>query len=276
MKGLRNPHLKTRRWIASTITGLTIVVFAWLARREASRLGMPSYLTGFTCLAGLVLLILLGVRRRTPFWPLGSVSTWTQIHLYVGIFTTAIYVMHVPVLVAGGVFEAFLSIVFLMVTLSGFYGLYASRTLPKKLTAVEGQHRFDRIGWGRDQIAIAANKLYSQMTEPSAKQVLETFYQQVLAPFFGSRPSLAYVIAPSGHRRRRLLGDLKELDRYLEQEGRRAAGQFAALVRRRDDLDYQFALQLRLRCWVVFHSLLSIVLLAASLIHMMIVLRFVG
>ena len=276
MNRFLRPSLKTRRVMAVTFTLSLIAAFWLLHTWETSRLGAPALVSGFTLLTCLLLLMLLGVRRRLPFWPLGSVSTWTQIHLYVGAFTTAIYLLHVPALIAGGRFESFLSIVFLMVTASGFYGLYASRTLPKRMTAVEGQHRFDRVQWDRNQIANAAEQTYSQLSEPTAKQVLDEFYQRVLSPFFISRPSLAYVIAPSGHRRRRLLGDLKELDRYLENDGRRAAEQFAALVRRRDDLDYQFALQLRLRGWVVFHSLLSLVLLAASLVHAAIALRFAG
>ena len=271
-----SPDFKTRRVVASSFTIAVILLFVWLYQRETDRLGAPAFFTGFTLLACLLILILLGVRRRLPFWPLGSVSTWTQIHLYVALFTTVIYVLHVPALVASGVFESFLSMIFLLVTASGFYGLYVSRTLPKKLTAVEGQHRFDRVSWGRLQIAQAAEQTYQEISEPTAKQVLEAFYQHVLSPFFVSRPSLAYVIVPSGNRRRRLLGDLKELDRYLENDGRRAAGKLAALVRRRDDLDYQFALQLRLRCWVVFHSMLSLVLLAAAIVHLIIVLRFAG
>lgn len=270
------PRLKTRRIAAISITLILIFVFWLIHVWETSRLGAPALFTGFTLLACLVLLMLLGVRRRLPFWPLGNVSTWTQIHLYTGAFTTAIYVMHVPRLIADGHFESFLSIVFLMVTASGFYGLYASRTFPRKLTAVEGQHRFDGIDWGRDQIAGVAKETYDQIPNSPAKQVLESFYQKALSPFFATRPSLAYVIAPSGHRRRRLLGDLKALDRYLEADGRRAAGQFAALVRRRDDLDYQFALQLRLRCWVVFHSLLSLVLIAAAFVHAAVAFRFAG
>ena len=81
---------------------------------------------------------------------------------------------------------------------------------------------------------------------------------------------------PTGGRRRRLLSDLKDLERYLESEGRSTAGRFAALVRRRDDLDYQFALQLRLRLWVAFHSILTLALLATSLIHSFMALRFAG
>lgn len=270
------PNLRWRRRIAVTTTAAAIGSFVFLAQRESARLGDAAVLTGATVLAGSILLCLLGVRRRLTFWPLGSVSTWTQIHLYVGLFTTAMYVAHVPQLIAGGVFEFVLSLLFLCVSGSGLYGIYASRTLPKKLTAVEGQHRFDRIAWTRRDIAAASQRACLQIEEPSARQILEAFYRETLEPFFSAQPSVAYILAPSGQRRRRLLRDLRDLDRYLETSGRKVAGQLAALVRHRDDLDYQFALQLRLRVWVVMHSTLSLLLLVASLVHVLLVVRFSG
>lgn len=268
------PSFRTRRWVASIVTLLAVGVVALAAWIEDGRLGKASFLTGSTVLACLVLLVLLGIRRRLPVLPLGSVSTWTQIHIYLGFFTTAVYLMHVPAVVGNGWFEGGLSLVFLAVTLSGFYGLYVSRRVPKLLTAVEGQHRFDRVGWHRGQIAETAGNLLDELTEQSAQAVLGSFYRTYLSPFFGSRPTLAYVLVPSGVRRRRLLSGLKELDRYLEGEGRTTAGRFAALVRRRDDLDYQYALQLRLRLWLVFHGVLSTTLLAGGIIHGVIAWRF--
>ena len=142
------PSLRTRRQVALLLTFCITIFFVWLIQRESMRLGRADWLSGFTVLACLFLLMLLGVRRRIPFWPLGKVSTWTQVHLYVGIFTAVIYAMHVPALIAGGFFERVLSILFLTTTVSGFYGLYASRTLPRKLTSIENEHRFDQIGWG--------------------------------------------------------------------------------------------------------------------------------
>ncbi|PNY34786.1 hypothetical protein [Rhodopirellula sp. MGV] len=266
--------IRRRRLIAISVVMVAIALMYQWVRFERDSLGKPAFVSGFATLAGIGLLVLLGVRRRIPFWKLGRVSTWTQVHVYTGVFTTAVFVMHVPTLVGGGMFECFLSIIFLMVSASGFYGLYVSRTLPKRLTAVGSEHRFDRVTWTRRELAKLAESTFQQIHEPSAKKVLEAFYHRHLVPFFGERPSLAYVLIPSGNRRRRLLGDLGNLHRYLEQDGRSVAGKFAALVRQRDDLDYQFALQLRLRVWIVFHAMLSSVLLVAALLHLAIVLHF--
>tara|TARA_R110002049_G_scaffold72490_7_gene187481 strand:+ start:23919 stop:24740 length:822 start_codon:yes stop_codon:yes gene_type:complete len=268
------PHFRTRRIIALAITAIAILIvwiFAWI---ETSRLGHASYVTGWTTLSTLFLLILLGVRRRVPMLRLGSASTWTQVHLYSGLFATAVYAMHVPSLIAGGTFECGLSIVFLLVSASGFYGVYASRTLPRRLTAVDGQHRFDRVRWHRNQIAETAASLLEGDNDNATSRVLGIFYTKYLMPFFQTRPSLAYVMVPTGARRRRLLGGLQELNRYLESDGRQVAGRFAALVRRRDDLDYQFSLQLRLRLWLVIHSTFSIVLVLWAIIHAVLAIRF--
>lgn len=267
---------RNRRRLSLAITFLAMAIVFVIAWIQEGRLAQASFFTGSTLLATLFLLILLGVRRRLPVLPLGSVSTWTQMHLYVGLFSAAVYAMHVPALIASGTFECGLSIVFLLVTCSGFYGIYASRALPKRLTAVEGQHRFDRVAWHRSQIAEAAREQLEDLREVSGIRVLGSFYTNYLRPFFDTRPSLAYVIVPSGVRRRRLLSGLKELDRYLEDEGRSTAGRFAALVRRRDDLDYQFALQLRLRLWLVVHSFFSVALVVGAIIHAVLAWRYAG
>lgn len=271
MKGIR---FSTRRAIAIVITLLAVGLCWGIAKWESERLGRADIFTGVTALIGLFALLLLGVRRRIPILPLGSASVWTQIHIYVGFFTTAVYFIHVPRVVGDGFFECFLSLCFLSVSASGFYGLYISRTLPKKLATFETQLRFDRVQWHRSEIASSANGIVNELVDSATSRVLGTFYGKVLEPFFSSRPSLAYVLAPNGNRRRQLLGDLKELDRYLESDGHKAAGRFAALVRRRDDLDYQFALQLRLRTWLVVHGLLSVGLIFAAVIHAVLAFRF--
>ena len=260
--------------LAATVAAIVLVwAIGWLQR---ARLADVSFFSGVTLLAAIILLVLLGVRRRLPVLPLGNVSTWTQIHLYTGLFAGAVYAMHVPSLIAGGQFESGLSVLFLTVTASGVYGIFASRRLPRRLTAIDGQHRFDRVGWHRSQIAATADGLLHRLQERSSVAVLGQYYGASLKPFFETRPPLVYLIAPIGARRRRLLSGLSELNRYLESEGKTASGQLAALVRHRDDLDYQYALQLRLRTWVVVHAVFSVVLLIAAIVHAVLAWRFAG
>ena len=272
----RQMSFTTRRWIGVLITAAAIILSLGIVWMIDMRLGHASVFSGSALLACLFGLLLIGLRRRLPILPLGNVSTWTQVHLYVGFFSSAVYWMHVPSIIGDGVLECSLSIVFLIVTISGYYGLYASRTLPKRLTAVEGEQRFDRVPWHRDQISKTARQLLDELTEASAIRVLGNFYAKYLTTFFDTRPSLAYLMVPNGIRRRRLTSGLKELNRYLESEGRQSAGKLIALVRHRDNLDYQLALQLRLRVWLVVHGTMSTLLVVASIIHAVVALRHLG
>ena len=252
---------------------LMVALVVWI---QESRLAHTSLFTGVMLLGSVLFLVLLGVRRRLPVLALGSVSHWTQIHIYAGLFSIGVYLLHVPTLIGNGLFESGLSILFLLVAASGFYGIVASRTIPKKLTAIDGETRFDQFDWHRAQIRDKAASLIGELSDQTSAGVIGSLYDADLGPYFSSAPSLAYLILPSGRRRRGLLAGLKEIDRYIESDGRVTAGRFAALVRRRDDLDYQYALQLRLRSWVIFHSLLSIALVVGGIVHAMIAWRFVG
>ncbi|MEM0925994.1 MAG: hypothetical protein AAGJ83_08150 [Planctomycetota bacterium] len=269
-------HLRTRRRLALFVTVLAAMGFALVFQQMTDRLAHPGIASGSTLFGCLILLVLIGLRRRISFLPLGSMSHWTQVHIHVGIFAAAVYLHHVPNVVGDGWFESALSVLFLFVAASGFYGLYVSRTVPRRLTAVGQEHRYDRIRWTREQIKRAAYELISRNTGPVAGPVLTQFYQSSLAPFFGKEPSLSYLVIPTGNHRRQILAELKELDRYFEEDTRRTAGQLAALVRKRFDLDYQHALQLRLRTWVLFHSVTSVALVVFSIVHVLIVFRFLG
>jgi len=271
---LETASFRTRRKIALTATLCACLAYgAWFWLKQTS-LADTRWLSGVTLLACLIILILLGVRRRLPVLPLGGVSTWTQVHLYTGLFAGFIYVLHVPVILADGVLEFWLSFSFLFVTASGLYGIFATRSIPKKLTAVEGQHRFDQVSWHRERLRLAANQLVDDLDSSASGELVKSHYHQKLSAYFEKRPTWSYLIRPHGRRRRQRLNELAGLHRYLDEPSQVATGKLSALVRHRDDVDYQFALQLRLRAWVAMHATMSIVLMVLAMIHAVLAIRF--
>ena len=261
------PTFRIRRIASLLFTLAAVLLVASLAWFKADTSVGASMLSGCTLLTTILLLMLIGIRRRIPVVPMGNMSQWTQFHLYLGLFSVGVYCIHVPGIFVTGGLESWLSILFLLVAGSGMYGIYASRSVPRRLTARGDGHPFERGGRYRQQIAQTADELLGGLSEPAGEGVLRRFYASNLNPFFSSRPSLAYVMVPRGSRRRRLLSGLKDLDRYLDTEDRITAGQFATLVQHKDQLDYQFAMQLRLRIWLVVHGTLSIVLLVGAIFH---------
>lgn len=267
-------RFRTRRRLAIVFTLLMTLLYLAISSVQQARLADTRWLSGFTLLACLLGLTMLGARRRLPVLPLGRVSIWTQIHLYMGLFAIVVYAMHVPAILAGGVLEFWLSVAFLTVSVSGIYGVFASRSIPKKLTAVEGQHRFDQVAWHRKQIlAAAVDAIEALPVTPSGKLVRQHFESE-LAPYFSRRAPLRYMAWPGGRRRRMLLEGIGSLGRYVDGETATAIGQLSALIRQRDDLDYQFALQLRLRSWVAFHCVTSIALISLAVVHTVFAIRF--
>ena len=270
-----NPIIQ-RRLIACLITATASFVLAGLTWLVHQRLGQAAHATGWTLLACVGLLLLLGIRKKLVMLPLLSVRVWTQFHIYTGLFAVVVYALHVPVIIASGFFESTLSLLFLSVAGSGLYGVWISRRGAKRLTAIPGEYRFDRFGWHRRTIADRAAEIVTQIGNSADVPVIATFYRERLQQYFLTRPSLAYVLVPTSMRRRRLLTELGELDRYFSDNVRQAAGRLAALVRNRDDLDFHYATQLRMRMWLAIHVAMTMALLVCVIVHVLMALRFQG
>ena len=259
-------RFRTRRLVGMMATLFCLAVVLLIARWQAVGSSSRAFFTGITLLVTLWSLVLMGLRRRIPVLPLGRMSRWTQFHVYAGLFALPVYAMHVPALWGSGVWDGALSGLFWFAAISGLYGIYVSRALPKRLSQVEREERFERLSWHRQQIAETASELVAGY-QPLAAGPLVQFYHRKLSPYFNSRPSLAFVMVPNATRGRRLLDGLQAFDAGQAGTVTAVTEHLAALIRRRDDLDYQFAIQLRLRLWLVLHGLLSLALIAAASAH---------
>lgn len=259
--------LRMRRVIACVATLLAIELFWCCNQIIVAQLGNASIFSGSVLLACLFMLIAIGARRRLMMLPLWRVSTWLQIHLYTGIFACAVFVIHAPRIIANGWFEGILSWLFIGVSASGIYGIFVSRMIPKRLSAVPIQARYDRIDWHRDQYRQSSSGVYKSLHPVGGGEVLADFYTRKLQAYFESGLPLTFRIQPNPRRRRALLAELGDLKRYLNSDALRAADQFAALIRHRDELDYNHGLQWKLRSWVIIHAAMSLVLMVWAVIH---------
>jgi hypothetical protein len=268
--------LRRRRLFGCAATILAIELMWSVRKIVVANLGHGAVFSGAVLLACLFLLVAIGVRRRMTFLPIWSVSTWMQIHLYTGMFAIAAFVIHVPRIVAAGRFEAGLSWLFWGVSASGLYGLYSARSIPKRLTAIGIEPRYDRIAWHRDQVLRAAETEHASLTIAQGGEVLSGFYDRVLRRYFQSGLPIAFRFRPSERRRQAILAELGDLRRYFDAETCGTADRMAALVRRRDQIDYHHGLQWRLRAWVALHASLSIVLVVWAVAHAVVALSMLG
>jgi hypothetical protein len=271
----RLASFRRRRIIASSLTLAAVIATALAVQSVANRLGDASVATGWTLLIATAGLYLLSIRKKLIQFRLGSVSAWLQMHTYMGSFASVIFLMHIgwPI---RGVFEIALATCFTIVAVTGIVLTYMSRALPKRLAAIKQDFRLELIPALRLSVTKEAHELAIHSASFGEGATLVEFYQQRLLPFFLSRRSWLYRLIPTGYTRRQLLRELNDLDRYLAAQGLQSRQQLAVMVQTKDDLDYHYALQSRLRILFAMHVALTWSLAIMIAIHVVLVYRFQG
>lgn len=271
----RLASLRWRRAMAITATVASMLV-TWMTldhlRRSLADVALAS---GWMLLASTLGLYGLAMRKRMLGHRLGPVAAWLQVHTYLGSFALVVFVWHVGWPVRGH-FEIALAVMFLFISLSGIHLMWLSRRIPKQLAAVRGDYRLEDIPRVQAALALEAHQVALASSGTGAGATLAEYYQRRLLTFFHAQRSLAYRWLPTGGKRRHLLHELEELDRYLDPRGQELRQRLSALVVAKDDTDFHRALQLRLRFLVASHVALTWSILLMIAVHVVLVLRFQG
>jgi len=264
-----------RRMRYSIITAVILAIFSVVICAQNQTLGHSSFVTGYLLMGCIVFLAAFNLRKKLPFLPaIGSASFWMQLHIYVGLATFVIFGFHIAWQIPNGMFESFLAFLYLFVALSGVYGLYATRVYPSRLTGLNEETIFERIPAFRQRLAARAQATVLQASGSS--DVLARFYANRLSHFFERPPSCAYLLRPSSRKRRQLVSEIEDLHRYLDDSHRDISRQLSEMVKQRDDLDYHYAIQGRLKIWLFAHIGLTYSLLLVGLLHMVMAHAFSG
>lgn len=267
--------MRTRSINACMITIAAIAAMLMVYRWVDSQLGRTDYYTGFVLLASSIGLMTLSLRKKLIVLPLGAVVIWQQIHQYLGLFAVVTFAMHAGFPVHG-ILETALAVVFVLISLSGIVGWYINKTTPKKMLTAGNPVLREDIAIVRRSIAQQAYHIALSAAGKNESATLADHYTKYLSEFFSRRRSIAYCIVPTGKSRRKLLHGLEKISRYLGPDGKSSKQSLSELVIAKDDLDFQWAMQIRLRSWVVFHVSLvwSFFILVAY--HIYLVYRFQG
>lgn len=260
--------MRWRRTLAITATVVLALIAAAAAASIDQSLGRDSTMTGWALVVCLVVLTALGVRRRLPGLRLGSMSTWTQVHLYVGAFSIWIYTLHSPSILAGGMLEGPLSWAFVAVSISGLYGLYASRSYPRRIRLAVAPETIDS-----DHVTEADAILSIDETadRSPAGAVLRQHYAGQVRPFLDRHAGWWFTLWPNRRRSQRVIAGIRSTRRYLDAEHVVIADRMIHQVRRCDADRYAAALRRRLRTWVAVHAATTVVLIGGSVVHVVVV-----
>jgi len=235
-----------------------------------------TYLSGWLLFAVMLILTFYNARKKLSFLPLLTSEGWLQFHIYAALFTVVLFCIHVSYKIPTGWFECTLAGLYALVMLSGFFGLFTSRGIPKRLTTRGGEVLFERIPGIRRQLQERAEALALKSVEDVKSATIADFYVRELKEFFDDTrnvvPHWFEIRTPLNL----LLNKITDLNRYLNESERATMDEIATLVRQKDGLDYHYSLQLVLKLWLFVHIPLTYSLLLWTLAHIVLVFAYSG
>lgn len=242
-------------------------VFYWISGRFMHG-GSPAGLA-YGVLGTLAVLVLLyyGVRKRSYRSRMGTLEGWLQAHLYLGFLSAVLILFHTGMRFEDDVAVAAF-VVLLIVVASGFWGALAYTSLPRRLTAVQGDLTPEEMSAQLNQLGRAMDRLAAGKS---------TAFRELAARFVGElapRPFAGWRILGRARATGDFLDDkrLKALVARVVAEEQPELRQLVVLARQRRELNGKLVAQQRyknlLEVWLYLHLPLSIALVALVVAHL--------
>ncbi|MFA6289647.1 MAG: hypothetical protein WC661_19880 [Opitutaceae bacterium] len=272
---MNSRFLIRRAVFMAVLLAVSAFIVVWHARLLPTHPHLV-YLTGWSLLGLMLYLTAYNSRKKLSFLPLVSSRLWLQMHIYLGLLTGLVFLLHSRWRWPTGWFESLLSALFVGVTLSGLVGWWISRTIPKQLTTVGGEVPYERIPIIRRSLREQAEGLVIKGIPTAKASTLADFYAGRLAGYFAAENHFWAHVFGSRRSLNTLLDQLAELGRFLNAEEKKTVGQLADLVKQKDALDFHAAKQFLLRAWLFVHIPLTYGLLVFSFVHVVLVYAYSG
>lgn len=268
--------LPARMWRNITISVALVVVLVFVESAYDVALYRTGILSGWLLLAFVLFLTLFGARRKIRVLPIGSNASWLQFHIYIGWLSLALFLIHTGFRVPNGWLEVTLALLFVLVAGSGVVGIALSRGFARRLTRHGEEVIFERIPIFLARIAAAAEDEVVQCTADSDSSTIADYHATQLAPFFSKPRNFFQHLLGSDRGLFSQLANLEHLDRYLNPREKVAASRLSLLVRKKEELDFHYALQATLKGWLFVHVPLTYGMLIFVAVHVVLVHAFSG
>lgn len=262
---------------AVTIVVVCAVIYAWYARTTP---GGPRGGTAwglFFGIAGYALMLyagFLGLRKKVPVWRLGKAQTWMRGHLWMGLVTLPLILLHAGFAFRGQL-TAVLMWLFFVVYLSGIFGALLQHYLPSMITArVPLETIYEEIPHVRTQLRDEADQLVAAIASDEVEQEdkvrLREAYAATIRPYLDAPQNEAAALADQ--QKSEIV--FESLRRSLPPGLHATLGDLQNICEEERQLTRQRRIYQWLHSWLLVHVPLSIVLLVLGGIHAVVALRF--
>ncbi|HXC01353.1 MAG TPA: hypothetical protein VNU49_01790 [Opitutaceae bacterium] len=230
--------------------------------------------TGLILYALIVALTLFNARKKFPFLPLLRASTWMQFHVYTGWLAVLVFLLHTNWSWPHGTMEQILEVLFILVALSGVFGLLISRWLPARMTRSGEPIIYERIPALRIQLREHVEARVRHGEETTASSSLSDFYVRHLRAYLNRKPGWWLALAGVDPMLLQVRTELQALERYLNPDEQAIARELEECIEAKRDLDYQYAGNRLLKLWLFVHIPLSYSLIILGLVHGCLAIRY--
>ncbi len=237
----------------SVITALAILFLYGTSWLYGSALRDPRFLDGWVLVAGMLFLVLFNIRKKLPMLPLGRAAAWLQLHIYVGYFIVAVFLLHTDLSFPAGLLEWALWLLFIIVAISGIVGIYLTRTVPAKLEQHSERILFERIPAFRTGLAEEVEALAIDSVNQAGSLTISNLYINTLHAFFRRPQNLFLHLRNSRRPLNRINSEIDNLKQYLDDPGKERLMKIKDLVQAKDNLDFHYAQQGMLKAWLFVH-----------------------
>ncbi len=244
-------------------------LFSIANRGYAVSLRDVQYFNGWVLAGCIVVLLLLTVRKRLVILPLGRVRRWLQVHIYLGVATIGVFLVHTRYRLPDSAPEWLLWGLFVGVAASGLIGALLSRRIPPQLEARGERILFERIPVFRAQLADEAEALALTSIKAGDAVSLTELYTKVLADYFARPRNIVAHLQGSTLPLKRILGELDSIERYLDDTEKHRLATMRELVVAKNNLDFHHANGGLLKLWLFFHIPPTYALIVAIIVHVL-------
>jgi hypothetical protein len=269
---------------------VTVPLPAWLGpvpplqeKFGATPLGL---IYGSLALAIFIFAALLGWRRSHPSWKIGRIQGWLKAHIWLTVFTIPLVLLHGG-FHWGGPMTSFLMGLYILVMISGFWGLALQHIVPRIMRdSLPEEVIFEEIPFIRGQLLAEARAALERLVESAGGETedAEVMTASAAPPApsrmvsvativeFFERETLPYLQAtrPRGLRLRdeRISDDLFRMLRLQVPESLHpVVDHVRDLCDEKRRLDFQVSLHRWLHGWLFVHAPASLLLVVLTVWH---------
>tara|TARA_R110002095_G_scaffold105647_4_gene92452 strand:- start:2814 stop:3635 length:822 start_codon:yes stop_codon:yes gene_type:complete len=268
---MRKILFQNRNTIAAFVIISLIIVAS--CNLFAITLSHTSFVTGTVLLICLLMLAGYQLRKKLSILLIGKTSAWLQFHIFLGLLTSVLFMLHIKMQIPDGLFEFVLFLNYLTVFFSGVAGWILSRRIPHRLLSRGEEVIFERIPLHRRNIHEKVKSLVRE-SNTSEKAAIPDFYEEHLRTFFeGPRNQLRHILHSERHRHE-LSQKITALKPFLNPQELAVLQQLTEQIQLKDDLDYQYVFQAIIKLWPFVHVPLTYSLIIFALYHTLAVCAF--